>query len=127
MRDGVEPAREKIRVGVPDHIPRRGGYAGVIEADLDLRVSVSTTGKDPGVSMIGKTLSGQKRSLKRLDAGILRHPLFGDKESWFKQEKGVTPGFFTRPCQQAGPEVERNLAAALERVAYEVDSKAAGR
>src|SRR5215831_13515060 len=67
MRDGVEPAKEAIRAGIPGHLPKRGGYAETIETDLDLRVSVSTAGREPGVSMVGKTRSGQKRSLRRLD------------------------------------------------------------
>jgi hypothetical protein len=132
MRDGVEPAQQRIRAGIPDYIPKRGGYAATVAGDLDLPISVSTTGKEPGVSISARA-AGQtggrhgtgRRRYKRLDGGVLWHPVFGDRDNW--KEQAVTPGFFTVPCEDAEPEVTRNLAAALQDVADEVDRKAAGR
>jgi hypothetical protein len=128
MRRGVEPAKEQVRAGLDAHLPDR--YADELNADLDLAVSVSTAGREPGVSLIARTRSGKRRSLRRIDTGQLRHPVFGDRERWVTQEgadKGVEPGFFTGPCQAADPEVTRQLEAALERVADQVDRKAAAR
>jgi hypothetical protein len=134
MRDGVEPAQAWIRDGLEDYLPRRGGYAATVASDLDLPVSVSTTGRDPGVSIFARTTGAGagrrgrgRRRYKRLDGGLLEHPVFGDRSRWVKQTKGVTPGFFTRPCIEAGPEVEARLEAALRDVAHVVDARAAGR
>jgi len=132
MRDGVEPAKEVILAAIPEDLPKRGGYAAVIETDLDLKVTVSTTGREPGVSIHGKTKSKKKRSLKRLDSGILWHPVFpGDTPrpdwEWKEQRKGVTAGWFTRSCEQAEPRVAANLEQVLEDVGHEVDRRAAGR
>ena len=124
MRRGVEPAKEQIRAGLKPHLPDR--YAEVLAADLDLAVSVSTAGREPGVSLIARTRSGKRRSLRRIDTGQLRHPGPGnDREHWYTQE--VHPGWFTGPARDADPEVTRNLEAALERVADQVDRKAARR
>ncbi len=120
MRRGVEPAKEQVRAGLDAHLPNR--YADELNADLDLAVSVSTAGREPGVSLIAR--SGKRRSLRRIDAGQLRHPGPGnDREHWYAQE--VHPGWFTGPARDADPEVTRNLEAALERVADQVDRKAA--
>jgi len=133
MRAGVEPAQQRIRAGIPEYIPRRGGYAETVASDLDLPISVSTTGKEPGVSIYarargqggtGRRPTGRRR-YKRLDSGVLWHPVFGDREVWRKQS--VPPGFFTQPCEEAEPDVTRNLADALDRVADVVDARAAGR
>jgi hypothetical protein len=128
MRAGVAPAVSAVRRGLGPHLPAR--YAETLAGDLDLKVSVSTTGKEPGVSLVAKTRSGRKRKLGKLDGGVLEHPLFGDRTRWFKQElpaaRKPLPGFFTGPARDSEPRVLRNLEDALERVAYEVDRRAAG-
>lgn len=132
MRRGVEPAKEQVRAGLETRHPKRY-FAETLAPDLDLTVSVSTTGREPGVTLIarprGQTGTGRRaagrRKLKRLDGGVLEHPLFGDRTAWFKQD--VEPGFFTGPCQAADAQVTGELATALERVADQVDAKAAAR
>lgn len=130
MRDGVEPAEKRIRAGIEaGSLPRRGGYGAEVDSDLDLFTSVSTTGRDPGVTLIGRPLGRVKaaggrvsgdRSWRRLDrTGALWHPVFGDRDVWRKTQ--ARPGFFTRPCLESGPGVERNLEVALQDVADEVD------
>jgi len=118
MRDGVEPVQPKIREELRPRMP--DPYADELNADLDFRVSVSVSGRNPGVTLHARP--GRRRSLKRLDRGSLDHPLFGDRDRWYKQP--VVPGFFTRPCQAAGPDITRNLETALQRVSDEIDRKA---
>jgi hypothetical protein len=135
MRDGVEPAIEEIHAGLKPYLPDR--YAEVLDADLDLTVSVSTAGREPGVSLIARTRSRSGtgrhatgvRKLQRLDEGLLTHPGPGnDREHWYTQTgtaQGVTPGFFTGPARAAEPRVLRNLEEVLEDVANVIDRKAA--
>jgi hypothetical protein len=131
MRAGVEPATAAIRAGLRPKLPDQ--YADILNADLDLTVSVSTTGREPGVSLVarargqaGPRTTGRRR-LKRLDGGVIEHPLFGDRSRWFKQvEPSVQPGFFSGPARDSEPRVLRNLEDALGRVADEVDRRAAG-
>jgi hypothetical protein len=125
MRRGVESAQEQVRAGLDPRHPKRY-FAGTLAPDLDLKVSVSTTGREPGVSLVAIGRTGQgKRALRRLDRGVLAHPLPGDdRERWFRQD--VEPGFFTGPARDAEPEVVRNLEDALGRVADAVDRAAGG-
>ena len=58
---------------------------------------------------------GKARRLRSLDAGIIHHPLFGNREHWYAQE--VTPGWFTGPAEAAGPRVRAGIERALEDVA----------
>ena len=123
FRDAVEPVIPRIRDGLRPKLPDR--YAEVLDADLRLSVNVRTTGSDPGVSLTAQTRSGRGRKLSRLDSGLLTHPVYGNREKWETQQ--VTPGWFTGPATDAEPQVVQQLEAALERVADEIDRKAAER
>jgi hypothetical protein len=129
MRRGVEPVPGLIRAGLDSHLPNR--YAGTLDADLDIRVIARNSGgadADAAVSVYAQTLSGKRRQLRRLDAGLLRHPVYGNREVWRTQEggagtgPGMHSGWFTSPCEDAGPRV----AAGLERALRDVADKAAG-
>jgi hypothetical protein len=124
MRDAVDPVPDKIRAGLDPHLPDR--YAETLDTDLDIRTITRTGGADADavVSVYAQTRSGRGRKLKRLDAGLLTHPLFGDREHWYTQEgadKGMEPGWFTGPCEDAGPRVRAELGQALHDVAAKAE------
>ena len=112
MRDAAEPVPGEIRADLAPHLPNR--YAADLDADVRLGVSVRTGQGDPGVSVTGQA-TGSARRLRTLDAGILHHPLWGDREHWRRQE--VQPGWFTGPAEAGGPRVRTAIEQALEDVA----------
>jgi len=117
MRRGVQPVPGRIRDGLKPHLPNR--YAADLAATVDIRTAVRNSGGDAVVSVYAKPRA-QSRRLRRLDAGQLTHPLWGDREHWYTQQ--VEPGWFTGPCQDAEPRVRAELEKALDDVA----AKAAG-
>lgn len=116
MRRAVSPVRDEIRAGLRPHLPDM--YAAELEGDLRLGVNIRTTGSDPGASVTAQT--GRTRKLRYLDEGRLTHPVYGNREVWVTQD--VQPGWFTGPCEAAGPRVRAELENALE----DVSVKAAG-
>ena len=112
MRDAVVPVQDQIREGLKPHLP--DAYAAELDADLRLGVSVRTGERDPGVAVTGQAIA-KTRKLRSLDAGEIHHPLFGDREHWYRQE--VQPGWFSGPAQDAGPRVREAIGKALENVA----------
>lgn len=126
MRDGVRHVPDQIREQMKPHMP--DPYAAALAEDVRIGISVRTTGADPGVSVTAKA-TGKGRKLRRLDAGLLTHPLFGDREHWYTQPGktpgGMRPGWFTGPCEDAAPEVRIELEKALHEVAAEAVSKGA--
>ena len=126
MRDAVAPVPGEIRAGLRPHLPDR--YADILNADLDIKVIARNSGgstADAAVAVYAQN-TGPSRALRKLDAGILRHPLFGDKEHWYSHEgaaHGMKPGWFTGSCEDAAPRV----AAGLERALGDVADKAAGK
>ncbi|HET9969070.1 MAG TPA: hypothetical protein VFQ68_12625 [Streptosporangiaceae bacterium] len=117
MRRAVAPVPGQIRDGLRPHLP--DPYAEVLAADMDIRTITRNNGGDAAVSVYAKA-RGKSRRLRRLDAGQLAHPLWGDREKWYDQ--AVKPGWFTGPCEAAEPRVRAELEKALADVA----AKAAG-
>lgn len=123
MRRGVRPVPDQILERAAADMPKRGGYAETLSEDLDVKTSVSPggTNSDAYARVYAKTRSGRARKLKRLDAGELTHPVFGNREKWRTQE--ITPRWFTGPCEDAAPQV----LAELERARDDISAKAEGR
>jgi hypothetical protein len=121
MRDAAGTVEEGIRAGLDAHLPNP--YADDLNADLRIGTNVRTNERDPGVSVTGQAGSfggtghaaGRGRKLRSLDAGELHHPLWGNREHWYRQE--VTPGWFTGPAEDGGPRVREAIGKALEDVA----------
>ena len=99
---------ERLRPYMPDR------YAETLGPDLAV-TTAKRTGKDPGVTLRVKGRA-KGRKVKRLDAGVLAHPLFGDRERWYAQTKAVRPGFADDPVRAAVPRVSRGIEAAVSRV-----------
>jgi hypothetical protein len=124
MRRAVEPVPGQIRAGLKPHLPDR--YAGVLDADLRIGINVRTNERNPGVSVTGQT-RGRGRKLARLDAGLISHPVYGNREHWATQGpgQGMEPGWFSGPAQDATPRVRAEIEKALEDVAARAASKGA--
>lgn len=129
IRRAVQPVPDQIRAGLKPKLP--DPYAEVLGAGLALRVSVVTGERDPrvtlsaqarGISGSGRRTTGRRR-VRRLDSGVLEHPLFGDRSHWYKQP--VEPGFFSGPARDAAPRVRREIEQALEDVAAKATGKGA--
>jgi hypothetical protein len=129
MRDAAGTVEEDIRTGLDARLPNR--YADELNADLRIGTNVRTNERDPGVSITGQAGSfggtghaaGRGRKLRSLDAGELHHPLWGDREHWYRQE--VQPGWFSGPAGDAAPRVREAIGKALEDVAAKAASKGA--
>jgi hypothetical protein len=89
-------------------------YADVLAADLSVTTSKST-GRNPGIAIRAKGRR-HRRKVIQLDAGILSHPVFGNREVWRTQTSHVRAGFFTDPAERAAPEIRRQVLDAMREV-----------
>lgn len=88
-----------------------GRYAEVLASDLTVSATKST-GANPGVAIRAKGRR-HRRKVIQLDNGIIEHPLFGNREHWFRQARGMRAGFFTDPCARAAPEIRKEVLRAM--------------
>lgn len=115
----VDPLKDRIPAALRPHLPDR--YADTLSEELRIRHSASlgAAGDIAQVSVLASTT--RQRKLAQSDAGILFHPVFGDRRDWREQQ--VTPGWFTGPVEDAAPQVRDAIEAALD----DVMEKAAGK
>jgi hypothetical protein len=98
------------------YMPNR--YAAVLASDLSVRVS-RRTGNDPGVSIRAKGRS-KGRKLQQLDNGLITHPLWGNREHWFRQTAAMRAGFFTDPAEHAAPDMRKAILAAMSETSRKI-------
>lgn len=110
IRDAVAPVKDAIRVRALETLPKSGGLAARV-AGSRLGTSTSFSPRTGGVTLRMRS----QDNLRSIDAGRVRHPLFGDRKHWY--EEAVTPGFFSGPVADATREVEAACMAALEEAA----------
>jgi len=124
VTQGIKRAAEgtlpEIRKSLRPHLPDR--YAGVLNADLRLTVSVKTGTADPGVFITGRPVTKQ-RHLRIINRGNLRHPVYGQhgvpRRQWTwrdQMEPSVRPGWFSDPCENSRPQARKEIEGALEQV-----------
>lgn len=118
MKHAVDPVPGLIRAGLRPHLP--DPYADELNADLDIRTIARSNGVTDAVVSVYAQASRKARKLRRLESGILEHPLWGNREHWRRQS--VQPGWFSGPAQAGGPRVH----AALEQALRDVKAKAEG-
>lgn len=108
IQRATAPVPQAIRSGLPGRLPNR--YAAELDDDLDIR----TSRRGGTVAIVGRTRGAKQRKLRRLDQGVLEHPLWGDRAYWYRQ--AVRPGWFTQPIQDDQPRVREEVEAALTRI-----------
>lgn len=92
IRAAGPPIRAEIRRSALATLPKRGGLNRWVAASR-VTVRVRRGASSAGVTVVGGRNSSRGRSdLKRIDAGRVRAPLWGDRRYWHLQS--VRPGFF---------------------------------
>ena len=134
VSDAGRPITDAIRRATPDYLPKRGGYAELMAADLDMAV-VRKTGSDAGAVIrvrarpfagdpdrrVRRNRTGRKVAL--VNAGKLTHPLFGDREHWYTQ--GIRPGFASETFLAHADDARSKVLDAMRHVAEQITGKEA--
>src|SRR5258708_16253084 len=68
-------------------------------------------GREPSIAIRARG-STHKRKVIQLDEGVLSHPLFGDREHWYRQTSHVKAGFFADPAKKAASGIPADALAA---------------
>jgi hypothetical protein len=100
-REMGKPIKAEISKSALEVLPKRGGLAASI-AKAKVRVSTRLTGRNVGVSFIGRW-SGH--DLKGIDEGLIRHPVLGHRKVWVAQN--IAAGYFTKVFDGPGAKIAR--------------------
>ena len=111
---GAMPLIPNPRLGALPARPQAGGLAKRV-AKAPQRVQVRTGAQTAGVRMVvGKSNSGARGA----DRGVVRHPVFGNREVWASQR--VLPGWYSRTIERNRRKVLPALEKAMEKAANDV-------
>lgn len=113
LYSALNRATKKPRAEVPRRalatLPRRGGLAARVA-----KAKLSTRRIRSGVRVTDRgTLH-----LSAIDAGRVRHPVFGNEAVWVLQR--VKPGFFSVPMRKSAGPARREIERALARIANQI-------
>lgn len=117
VKRAMPKARQALAAGTP---------AGVDPRSLRVKqVAQVKTGKDPGVTVgvrYGKRGTGLGASNARLAnaQGLLRHPLWGNRERWFNTPVPGAKGWFDDTYRAEAPAIRRDIEQAMQDVVEKI-------
>ncbi len=115
IRAEGKPTVDDIKGEARSTLPSSGGLASLV-ARQSYGVRTRMSGKGAGIRIQGTGRS--VRGLRSLDAGTVRHPVYGNRGVWVSQS--VAPGFFTRPIEADLPRFRKAVTDAMEKTANDI-------
>lgn len=116
IRAANKPVIAEIRASARENLPKSGGLAALI-ASSSYGTRTRTSGNSVGVQIRGTSRS--VKGLRALNAGRLRHPVFGNRSTWVEQS--VTPGFFSKPIEKSKEELRHGIETVLADIAKRIE------
>lgn len=113
----TKEVRGDMKANIGPSLPNRGGLASLVMAKVSLTTTASY-GRNAGVRIRARHKTSD---LKRLNAGRLRHPVFGNRRVWVEQTAGVNPGFLDEAFDKNKPEVTRGIQQVMAEIARKVE------
>jgi hypothetical protein len=117
-KDAVQNSYRPVLIGMaPQFVPDR--YAAVLVRDLLVKTSVSVGSGRVSVRVSAPTGGKFGREVRQLEAGSLRHPLFGNRGFWYRQR--VRRGFASVPLRATRPHIVKRIDLELAAIARDVE------
>lgn len=116
IRKEGKPAVAAVRASARARLPQRGGLAEIVGRS-SFRVRTRLTGNQAGVQITGTGRS--VKGLRSINAGRLRHPVFGQRDAWAEQV--VAKGFFDEPIEDRADNIRRGINKVLADIAKKVE------
>lgn len=122
LRKAAKPVEQSLRAEFAAVLPSRGGYRAVASKSQRFRTAVRSSARTGYFELTtfaeGKS---QRRDIRALDAGRLRHPVFGRSRNTRRGRvpnpwamTSISPGFFKRGTEKAGRLAEAEMRTVLD-------------
>lgn len=120
IRRAARPLVAKTRAEARRRLPQKGGLAEKV-AKAPQRVQVRTGARTAGVRIV---VGGGSHGARATNRGVVRHPVFGNRDVWVTQDVPAATGWFDEPIRASAPEIRRDIEAAVVAVADQVVNEA---
>jgi len=105
VADAVKPLQSSVPRSALSTLPKRGGLAKRVAAS---RYSIQRRGN------IIRFATTNAYNIKQMDAGTVRHPVYGNRAKWVSQS--VPPSWWTKPITQETPRIVRDMQREMQRI-----------
>ena len=112
ITQAVKPLKAAVAASARAKLPSSGGLA-----ERAAGIPIRSRRNKSGLRVVATGRGGMK-NVKALDAGTVRHPVYG-RSAWVSQS--VTPGFWTEPTEELAPEVRAQVEKAMDVVARKIE------
>lgn len=114
IREGNKATISAIRRNALETLPSSGGLASLVsKSRIGTRTRLSA-------NRVGVQIKGTgKVSLSSINAGQLRHPVFGNRNAFVSQS--VPAGFFDEPVEHDLPQIVAGINKAMQRVTDSIE------
>jgi hypothetical protein len=117
-KDAVQRSYRPVLVGMtPAFVPNR--YAAVLSPSLRVATTVSLASGRVTARVSAPTGGKLGRDVRKLEAGTLSHPLFGNRGWWYRQR--VRRGFASVPLRAIRPQIITQIEAELAAIKRDVE------
>lgn len=118
FREIGRPIGRKVLIKGAEEMPQRNGFAARVVEQGRVGIGASLGGRITSVRII---LKNKGVDLRRVDRGILRHPVWGNRENWVAQQ--VPEGAFTRAFNSEAKEARKAALTAAQATLKTVSRK----
>lgn len=108
----TKPLKQDAKRNAKAILPKRGGLAAIV-ARSNFSTKTRIVGANTGVKIIAKG-KGSARGVRQIDAGRVRHPVFGRRGVWANQR--VPAGWFSDAMKKGAGKVRDGVQAAVAAV-----------
>ena len=115
IRTSAQKAVPDIQESARSTLPHTGGLNEIVASQV-YNVAIRAAGASPSVRLQGKGM----KELRDIDAGRLRHPVWGNRSTWVAQT--VPAGFFTNAIARRAPQIRIEIKHVLDEVAFKIAS-----
>lgn len=115
IRTAGEPTVKAVQARARATLPRRGGFAELVAANVGVRSSLASSGASVRIRRNKRTPTD--RTLVGIDStGSWRHPVYGDRDTWVEQTASGAAGYFTRTIDGRAPAFRSAVLQAMDDV-----------
>lgn len=101
------------------HMPHRHGYGLLLSKSMRYRTRI-TVGKGMTMTVFADSPGGDRRDVPALNRGVLRHPVFGNRNNWVAQRRGVMRHFVFDGLARSENRLVRAIRRARDNVARDI-------
>lgn len=120
MHGALDPLKVEIPAQAFARMPKRGGYAALLEASTRVDIRIMTTSLVKATVKVSAMGKREERDVAARNKGSLRHPTFGNKSRKGWKTQRVTPGFVDDPLDDAKRRVAKAAKEARDATATNI-------